>query len=83
MKYLFGPVNSRRLGLSLGVDLVPAKICNFDCIYCEVGVTTGLTVKRREYTPTREIIAELEKFFVDLEARSGQRPDFITLTSSG
>ena len=83
MKYLFGPVNSRRLGLSLGVDLVPAKICNFDCIYCEVGVTTGLTVKRREYTPTREIIAELEEFFVDLEARSGQRPDFITLTSSG
>jgi len=83
MKHLFGPVNSRRLGLSLGVDLVPAKICNFDCIYCEVGVTTGLTVKRREYTPTREIIEELEEFFADLEDRSGQRPDFVTLTSSG
>lgn len=83
MKYLFGPVNSRRLGLSLGVDLVPAKICNFDCIYCEVGVTTGLTVKRREYAPTREIIAELDDFFAGLEEGAGQRPDFVTLTSSG
>jgi wyosine [tRNA(Phe)-imidazoG37] synthetase (radical SAM superfamily) len=83
MKYLFGPVNSRRLGLSLGVDLVPAKICNFDCIYCEVGVTTGLTVKRREYPPTNDIKAELEDFFSDLEERSGERPDFVTLTSSG
>ena len=83
MKYLFGPVNSRRLGLSLGVDLVPAKICNFDCIYCEVGVTTGLTVKRREYSPTREIIAELDGFFAGVENGAGQKPDFVTLTSSG
>ena len=83
MKYLFGPVNSRRLGLSLGVDLVPAKICNFDCIYCEVGVTTGLTASRREYSPTSEIIAELDGFFAGLEHGEGQRPDFVTLTSSG
>jgi len=83
MKHLFGPVNSRRLGLSLGVDLVPAKICNFDCIYCEVGVTTGLTVKRREYTPTAEIIAELESFFAGLDSDSPGWPDFVTLTSSG
>lgn len=83
MKHLFGPVNSRRLGLSLGVDLVPAKICNFDCIYCEVGVTTGLTVKRREYTPTAEIITELIGFFSGLDENSAGWPDFITLTSSG
>jgi wyosine [tRNA(Phe)-imidazoG37] synthetase (radical SAM superfamily) len=83
MKHLFGPVNSRRLGLSLGVDLVPAKICNFDCIYCEVGVTTGLTVQRREYTPTREIIAELDEFFAGLHPQSAGWPDFVTLTSSG
>jgi wyosine [tRNA(Phe)-imidazoG37] synthetase (radical SAM superfamily) len=83
MKHLFGPVNSRRLGLSLGVDLVPAKICNFDCIYCEVGVTTGLTVKRREYTPIKEIIAELDEFFADLDEDSAGWPDFVTLTSSG
>lgn len=83
MKHLFGPVNSRRLGLSLGVDLVPAKICNFDCIYCEVGVTTGLTVKRREYSPTSEIIAELDEFFAGLDSKSPGWPDFVTLTSSG
>lgn len=83
MKHLFGPVNSRRLGLSLGVDLVPAKICNFDCIYCEVGVTTGLTVKRREYTPTSEILAELDDFFGDLDKDSPGWPDCVTLTSSG
>jgi wyosine [tRNA(Phe)-imidazoG37] synthetase (radical SAM superfamily) len=83
MKHLFGPVNSRRLGLSLGIDLVPAKICNFDCIYCEVGVTTGLTAKRREYTPTSEIIAELEEFFAGLDSESAGWPDFVTLTSSG
>jgi wyosine [tRNA(Phe)-imidazoG37] synthetase (radical SAM superfamily) len=83
MKHLFGPVNSRRLGLSLGVDLVPAKICNYDCIYCEVGVTTGLTVKRREYTPTSEIIAELDEFFAGLNEESAGWPDFVTLTSSG
>lgn len=67
----------------MGVDLVPAKICNFDCIYCEVGVTTGLTVKRREYTPTSEIIGELKDFFAGLDSSSPGWPDFITLTSSG
>ncbi|NTV15295.1 MAG: radical SAM protein [Desulfobulbaceae bacterium] len=85
MKYLFGPVNSRRLGLSLGVDLVPAKICSFDCIYCEIGPTTALTVKRGEYSPTAAIIAELEEYFVALEAgHSGLvTPQVITLTASG
>ena len=85
MKYLFGPVNSRRLGLSLGVDLVPSKICSFDCIYCELGSTNALTVKRGEYSPTGAIIAELEGYFSDLEAgRSGMvTPQVITLTASG
>ncbi|MBW1991503.1 MAG: radical SAM protein, partial [Deltaproteobacteria bacterium] len=43
MAYLFGPVNSRRLGRSLGVDVIPPKTCTFDCIYCELGRTTHLT----------------------------------------
>ena len=43
MKYLFGPVNSRRLGISLGVDLVPYKTCSLNCVYCECGDTTTLT----------------------------------------
>jgi len=85
MKYLFGPVNSRRLGLSLGVDLVPAKICSFDCIYCELGPTTTLTVRRGEYSSTGAIIGELEEYFTDLESgRSGLvTPQVITLTASG
>ncbi len=48
-KFLFGPVPSRRLGMSLGVDLVPKKVCSLDCVYCEVGKTTKLTLDRKEY----------------------------------
>ena len=56
MNHIFGPVNSRRLGRSLGIDLLPRKICNYDCIYCEVGATTNLTCERKEYVPTEDII---------------------------
>jgi wyosine [tRNA(Phe)-imidazoG37] synthetase (radical SAM superfamily) len=79
MKYLFGPVPSRRLGLSLGVDLIPPKTCPFDCIYCEVGPTTVKTRKRREYIPAAAIIAELSDYF----AGAGPAPDVVTLAGSG
>lgn len=79
MKYLFGPVPSRRLGLSLGVDLIPAKTCPFDCIYCEVGSTTVKTQKRREYISTAAILQELEEYFCG----SGPVPDYVTLAGSG
>ncbi|MFZ5766521.1 MAG: radical SAM protein [Thermodesulfobacteriota bacterium] len=81
MKYLFGPVNSRRLGLSLGIDLVPPKVCNFNCIYCEVGPTTLFTCERHEYSPTAAIIAEIDAFLASTDLR---RPvDVFTLTGSG
>jgi wyosine [tRNA(Phe)-imidazoG37] synthetase (radical SAM superfamily) len=81
MKYLFGPVNSRRLGLSLGIDLLPPKICNFNCIYCEVGPTTTFTCERKEYTPTADIIAEIDAFRA---AGQQARPvDVYTITASG
>ena len=79
MKYLFGPVNSRRLGLSQGIDLLPAKICDFNCIYCEIGPTTNLTCERQEYTPTSEIIAEINL----LLANSHPPIDIFTITASG
>jgi wyosine [tRNA(Phe)-imidazoG37] synthetase (radical SAM superfamily) len=79
MKYLFGPVPSRRLGLSLGVDLIPAKTCPFDCIYCEVGSTTFKTRKRQEYVATAAIVQELEEYFNG----SGPVPDYVTLAGSG
>ena len=58
MSHLFGPVPSRRLGRSLGVDLVPRKTCPYDCIYCEVGPTTRQTIERLDYQAD-EIMAEL------------------------
>lgn len=80
MKYLFGPVNSRRLGLSQGIDLIPSKICNFNCIYCEVGPTVRLTCERREYFPTEEILAEIDILLADPDAAA---LDVFTVTASG
>lgn len=78
--FIFGPVNSRRLGLSLGIDLIPEGICNFDCIYCEVGAKTT-TCQRREYTPAQSIIDEINSYFHNPPA--SQPIDIITITASG
>ena len=75
--YVFGPVPSRRLGLSLGVDLIPPKTCTFDCLYCEVGRTTDRTVRPRPFVPVSEVIAQVEKRL------SGCSPDAVTLAGSG
>ena len=81
MKYLFGPVYSRRLGHSLGIDLLPPKICTLNCVYCEVGPTTELTCQRKEYVPTEEILKEIDQV---LEQGTGGRPiDVFTLTAMG
>lgn len=79
MSRIFGPVPSRRLGRSLGVDVVPYKTCTFDCIYCECGATTDLTCKRREFFPIEEIIDELN----DSLAGITDPPDVITLSGAG
>jgi wyosine [tRNA(Phe)-imidazoG37] synthetase (radical SAM superfamily) len=76
--YLFGPVPSRRLGMSLGVDLVPKKVCSLDCVYCEVGRTTKLSSKREEYINSDCIKDELKDYFDNNPA-----PDYITITASG
>ena len=60
-RYVYGPVASRRLGRSLGIDLVPFKTCSFDCVYCQLGRTTRKTLERREYVPAERIFADLEK----------------------
>ena len=78
MKYLFGPVASRRIGRSLGVDLVPFKTCSLDCIYCECGCTTNETLNRKEYVPFDEIIAEIKEW-----NSNGGSADYITLAGSG
>lgn len=58
---IFGPVPSRRLGLSLGIDLVPFKTCTYDCIYCQVGRTTNKTVECKEFFPVEDILSQLRK----------------------
>lgn len=78
IRNVFGPVPSRRLGRSLGVDLVPTKACSYDCIYCQLGRTTFKTVERREYVPMTDILMEVEE-----RLASGVKVDFITLSGSG
>jgi wyosine [tRNA(Phe)-imidazoG37] synthetase (radical SAM superfamily) len=78
-KYIFGPVPSRRLGRSLGVDLVPYKTCTFDCIYCDLGRTTHQTLSRQSYVSPQEIQGELDLTLSTLE----KKPDYITLSGSG
>lgn len=77
-KYLFGPIPSRRLGMSLGIDLVPKKVCSLNCVYCEVGKTTLLTTERKEYSPIDEITSELREYL-----DNNPDPDHITITGSG
>lgn len=76
--HLFGPVPSRRLGISLGVDLVPLKTCTLNCIYCECGRTTHLTLNRREYVPFEDIKKEISHFL-----SHHPKPDYITFSGSG
>ena len=77
-KHLFGPVPSRRLGRSLGVDLTPFKTCSFDCIFCQLGRTTRKTLTRKEYVPIDEVTAELGEWL-----QTGESADYITLSGSG
>jgi len=76
--YLFGPVPSRRLGISLGVDLVPMKTCTLNCIYCECGESTNLTLERKEYVPFTTVKKELSLYF-----ENNPVPDYITFSGSG
>ena len=77
-RHLYGPVPSRRLGRSLGIDLVPHKICTYDCIYCQIGKTTKWTLARREYVPVKEVLKEVKAFL------SEEMPfDHFSLAGSG
>ncbi len=75
-RYLFGPVPSRRLGISLGVDLVPHKVCSLNCVYCESGRTTNLTIERKEYIPINEVLTELNDYL-------SRNPNLDHITFSG
>lgn len=77
-RYLFGPVASRRLGISLGIDLFTEKTCSLNCIYCEAGRTQKLTMVRDEYVPFDDVVAELENY-----SQKNPSPDYVTFAGSG
>ncbi|MFH1718957.1 MAG: radical SAM protein [Planctomycetota bacterium] len=77
-KYLYGPVPSRRLGRSYGVDIVPLKDCTLDCVYCQLGKSLKKTVERKDYGPVEPILAELREALAE-----GTQADFITIAGSG
>jgi wyosine [tRNA(Phe)-imidazoG37] synthetase (radical SAM superfamily) len=76
--YIFGPVPSRRLGISLGIDLVQPKTCQLNCIYCECGATTQLTTERRPYMPFQSVIDELHDYLSFHPA-----PEVVTFSGAG
>ncbi len=80
MKYVFGPVPSRRLGQSLGIDPVPLKTCNWNCVYCQLGRTRPLTHTRREYAQPAEILAEARQA---LQENPAGTIDWVTFVGSG
>jgi wyosine [tRNA(Phe)-imidazoG37] synthetase (radical SAM superfamily) len=80
MSYIYGPVPSRRLGRSLGVDPLPLKTCNFSCVYCQLGRTKRYTSVRKEFFPKEDIAEELEK---RIEEVGRENIDYITFAGSG
>lgn len=77
-RYLFGPVPSRRLGLSLGVDIIPLKTCTQNCLYCQLGKDAPQTLERKSYAPITEILAEIQQ-----RITGGLNADYITISGSG
>jgi wyosine [tRNA(Phe)-imidazoG37] synthetase (radical SAM superfamily) len=80
MNYVFGPVPSRRLGQSLGIDPIPLKTCNWNCVYCQLGRSIPLVNERSEYFPRADIIAEVEQA---LASHTPGEIDWITFVGSG
>lgn len=78
LSHIFGPVHSRRLGRSLGVDLVPMKTCSFDCVYCECGQTSHLSYQREVFFPVSEVIKDLDQYL-----STTPKLDYITFAGSG
>jgi wyosine [tRNA(Phe)-imidazoG37] synthetase (radical SAM superfamily) len=78
-KHIYGPVPSRRIGLSLGVDIIKSKYCTYDCVYCQLKKTDYLTIERRSFYPMEKILDEIKAKLSEDEPK----PDFITFSGSG
>jgi len=82
MSIVFGPIPSRRLGRSLGVNNIPPKVCSYSCVYCQVGLTDSMSIERREFYPLEEIVTEISERVEQLK-NSGERIDYITFVPDG
>ncbi len=82
MRYIYGPVNSRRLGLSLGISLTPHKVCDFDCVYCQLGKSPQKSSERKEFVKIEEIAAEVNAWIAN-NPEAAKALNFITLSGSG
>jgi wyosine [tRNA(Phe)-imidazoG37] synthetase (radical SAM superfamily) len=82
MKYIYGPVKSRRLGLSLGLSLTPYKVCNLDCVYCQLGSTKEKNTQRTEYVKIEEVLGEFKSWLLQNPQKAAEL-DFVTLSGLG
>jgi len=82
VKYVYGVVPSRRLGKSLGVNVIPRKTCSYSCVYCQLGRTTNKTIERKSYFPKKDILEEIVKVVKETE-KSGKSFDYITFVGEG
>jgi wyosine [tRNA(Phe)-imidazoG37] synthetase (radical SAM superfamily) len=79
---VFGPIPSRRLGRSLGVNNIPPKICSYSCVYCQIGLTDSMSIERKGFYPPEEIINEVSEKVNKLR-RAGEQIDYITFVPDG
>jgi wyosine [tRNA(Phe)-imidazoG37] synthetase (radical SAM superfamily) len=82
MRYVYGPLNSRRLGYSLGLSLTSYKICDFDCIYCQLGKTRELKKERQEYSKIEDVFDEF-KSWLEKNPQEAKKINYVTISGSG
>lgn len=82
MDLVFGPVPSRRLGSSLGINHIPPKHCSYSCVYCQVGRTTHMDLERQEFFPVDQILVAVDRKIAEC-ARAGKEIDYLTLVPDG
>lgn len=82
MSIIFGPVPSRRLGMSLGINNIPFKVCSYSCIYCQIGRTLSLSIQRRKFYNPEEIIRNVEKRLEEIH-KIGIKVDYLTFVPDG
>jgi wyosine [tRNA(Phe)-imidazoG37] synthetase (radical SAM superfamily) len=80
--YIYGPINSRRLGLSLGINLTPYKTCSFDCVYCQAGRTTMRTGERKEYSSAGQVLSALREW-LDEHKDTAAKLSYVTIAGTG